>query len=68
MMVNTKALEQMAQMCHEEALENYIDLCDKTIGKLLERDDNPAETLDYVKAYRGLISEFKGVLEKIKED
>ena len=30
MMVNTNALERMAQLCHEDALENYIDLCEKT--------------------------------------
>ena len=68
MMVNTKALERMAQMCHEEELENYIDLCDKTIDKLLAMDDEPRETLDYVRSYRGLIREFEDILESIREE
>ena len=53
MMVNTNALERMAQLCHEDALENYIDLCEKTIDKLLDNDvcDSAEQTIDYVKAY-----------------
>ena len=53
MMVNTNALERMAQLCHEDALENYIYLCEKTIDKLLDNDvcDSAEQTIDYVKAY-----------------
>lgn len=70
MMVNTNALERMAQLCHEDALENYIDLCEKTIDKLLDNDvcDSAEETIDYVKAYRGLIREFNGILEEMRKE
>ena len=70
MMVNTNAWERMAQLCHEDALENYIDLCEKTIDKLLDNDvcDSAEETIDYVKAYRGLIREFTGILEEVRKE
>ena len=67
MNVNAKALERMAELCQEEALENYIDLCEKTVDKLLDNDvcDSAEETIDYVKAYRGLIRDFKGILAEV---
>ncbi len=70
MMVDTNALERMAQLCHEDALENYIDLCEKTIDKLLDNDvcNSAEETIDYVKSYRGLIREFNGILEEIRKE
>lgn len=70
MNVSTHALERMAQLCHEDALENYIDLCEKTIDKLLDNDvcESAEETIDYVRAYRGLIGEFKGILHEIRKE
>ena len=70
MKLNTVALERMAKLCHEDALENYIDLCEKTIDKLLDNDvcESAEETIDYVVAYRGLVREFKGILEELRKE
>ena len=70
MKLNTVALERMAQFCHEDALEKYIDLCEKTIDKLLDNDvcESAEETIDYVVAYRGLVREFKGILEELRKE